>query len=134
MKLNFPINPKSGVPIYVQIQNHIKHLIATGVLTPGQQLPTIRQLAVDITVNLNTVAHAYAELEREGLLAIQRGRGTFIAAPENGPDLTQMRDSKLQTLVDNLFTEALGLGYSVQEVQQAVVDQVRAWQRPQEGK
>ena len=134
MEFNFAIDHKSGVPIYVQIMNHVKHLIATGVLTPGQQLPTIRQLAVDITVNLNTVAHAYAELEREGLLTIQRGRGTFIAAPENGPDLTQMRDSKLQTLVDNLFTEALGLGYSVQEVQQAVVDQVRAWQRSQEGK
>ena len=131
---NFPIDHKSGVPIYVQIMNHVKHLIATGVLTPGQQLPTIRQLAVDITVNLNTVAHAYAELEREGLLTIQRGRGTFIAEPENGPDLTQMRDSKLQTLVDNLFTDALGLGYSVEEVQQAVADQVRAWHRSQGGK
>jgi GntR family transcriptional regulator len=129
--LNFLVDPKSGVPIYIQIKNHIKHLIATGVLTPGQQLPTIRQLAVDITVNLNTVAHAYAELEREGLLTIQRGRGTFIADPENGPDLTQMRDSKLQTLVDNLFAEALGLGYNVDEVQQAVTDQVRAWQRSQ---
>jgi GntR family transcriptional regulator len=134
VQLNFPIDHKSGVPIYVQIMNHVKHLIATGVLTPGQQLPTIRQLAVDITVNLNTVAHAYAELEREGLLTIQRGRGTFIAEPENGPDLTQMRDSKLQTLVDNLFTDALGLGYSVQEVQRAVADQVRAWHRSQGGK
>lgn len=134
MVLNFLVDPKSGVPIYIQIKNHIKHLIATGVLTPGQQLPTIRQLAVDITVNLNTVAHAYAELEREGLLTIQRGRGTFIADPENGPDLTQMRDSKLQTLVDNLFAEALGLGYNVEEVQRAVTDQVRAWQRSQGGK
>jgi GntR family transcriptional regulator len=134
VELKFPINHKSGVPIYIQIMNHVKHLIATGVLTPGQQLPTIRQLAVDITVNLNTVAHAYAELEREGLLTIQRGRGTFIAAPENGPDLTQMRDSKLQTLVDSLFAEALGLGYGVEEVQQAVTDQVRAWQRSQGGK
>lgn len=134
MELSFPIDHKSGVPIYVQIMNHIKHLIATGVLAPGQQLPTIRQLAVDITVNLNTVAHAYAELEREGLLTIQRGRGTFIAAPENGPDLTQMRDSKLQALVDSLFAEALGFGYSVEEVQQAVADQVRAWQRAQGGK
>jgi GntR family transcriptional regulator len=134
VELNFPIDHKSGVPIYVQIMNHVKHLIATGVLTPGQQLPTIRQLAVDITVNLNTVAHAYAELEREGLLTIQRGRGTFIAEPENGPDLTQMRNSKLQTLVDNLFAESLGLGYDVQEVQRAVADQVRAWHRSQGGK
>ncbi len=134
MELNFPIDNKSGVPIYIQIMNHIKHLIATGVLTPGQQLPTIRQLAVDITVNLNTVAHAYAELERENLLTIQRGRGTFIAIPENGPDLTQMRNNKLQTLVDSLFAEALGLGYSVQQVQQSVVDQVRTWQKSQEKK
>ena len=52
MELKFPIDHRSRVPIYVQIMNHVKHLIATGVLTPGQQLPTIRQLAVDITVNL----------------------------------------------------------------------------------
>ncbi|MBU1877677.1 MAG: GntR family transcriptional regulator, partial [Chloroflexi bacterium] len=112
---------------------HIKHLIASGVLTPGDQLPTIRELAVDLTINLHTVAHAYAELEREGLLTIQRGRGTFIAVPDNSSALTQMRDRKLQGLVDALFTEALGLGYNVQDVQQAVNDQVQVWQQTQEG-
>lgn len=129
MELKFPIDHRSRVPIYVQIMNHVKHLIATGALTPGQQLPTIRQFAVDITVNLNTVAHAYAELEREGLLTILRGRGTFIASLENNADLTQMRDDKLQMLVDTMFAEALGLGYSVEAVQQAVVDQVLAWKK-----
>lgn len=132
MDPDFPIDHKSGVPIYVQIMDHIKHLIASGILTPGEQLPTIRELAVGLTINLHTVAHAYAELEREGLLTIQRGRGTFIAVPEDNSALAQVRDRKLQALVDTLFTEALGLGYSVGEVQRAVGDQVQAWQEHQE--
>lgn len=130
--LDFPIDHKSGVPIYVQIMDHIRHLIASGVLTAGEQLPTIRELAVNLTINLHTVAHAYAELEREGLLTIQRGRGTFIAPPVDNLALTQVRDRKLRALVDTLFTEALGLGYSVDEVQGAVSDQVQAWQDHQE--
>jgi GntR family transcriptional regulator len=134
VELEFPIDHKSGVPIYVQLMNHVKHLIASGVLRPGQQLPTIRELAVSRTINLHTVAHAYAELEREGLLTIQRGRGTFIAAPGDNPDLVQVRDGKLQALVDSLFAEALGLGYRVEEVRQAVTDQVQVWQNTQGGK
>lgn len=129
MDISFQVDQKSGIAIYVQIMNQIKHLIATGVLQPGQQLPTIRELAVNLTINLHTVAHAYAELEREGFLTIQRGRGTFIADRHNELELEDMRARKLQALVDNMFAEALSLGYEASEVKQALADQIKQWQR-----
>jgi GntR family transcriptional regulator len=127
--ISFQIDQKSGIPIYVQIMNQIKHLIATGVLQPGQQLPTIRELAVNLTINLHTVAHAYAELEREGFLTIQRGRGTFISDRHDNQELEDLRARKLQTLVESTFAEALNLGYGVHEVEQALATQIRQWRR-----
>jgi GntR family transcriptional regulator len=123
----FRVEPKSGVPIYVQLMDQIKHLIATGTLQPGQQLPTIRELAVDLAVNLHTVAHAYAELEREGFLTVQRGRGTFITDGHSILELGDLRSHKLQSLVDGLFTEALNLGYGPDDIVQALVTQAEQW-------
>ena len=73
------IDPESRVPLYAQIVEQIQAHIAAGQLTPGDQLPTIRQLAADLRINFNTVVRAYLELEREGLISTQRGRGTFVA-------------------------------------------------------
>jgi GntR family transcriptional regulator len=126
----FQVDQKSGVPIYVQIMDQIKHLIATGMLQPGQQLPTIRELAVDLTVNLHTVAHAYAELEREGFLTVQRGRGTFITDGHSNLELEDLRAQKLQSLVDGLFAEALNLGYGPDDIVQALVAQTEQWRHP----
>jgi GntR family transcriptional regulator len=125
----FQIDQKSGVPIYVQVMDQIKHLIATGVLQPGDQLPTIRELAVGLTINLHTVAHAYAELERDGFLTIQRGRGTFITDGYHEQTLGELREQKLQTLLDAMFAEALNLGYEPDEVQQALAGQIEEWRR-----
>ena len=107
--------------------DRIKHLIATGVLQPGQQLPTIRELAVELTINLHTVAHAYAELEREGFLTIQRGRGTFITDGHTDQELGDMREQKLQALVENMFAEVLNLGYEADEVEQVLAAQIELW-------
>ena len=73
----------SGVPIYVQLRDQILALVGRGALKPGQQIPTMRQVAVALKIDLNTVQRAYAELERDGVLAKQRGVGTFVtdAAP-----------------------------------------------------
>jgi GntR family transcriptional regulator len=125
--ISFQIDQKSGIPIYIQIMDQIKHLIATGALQPGQQLPTIRELAVNLTINLHTVAHAYAELEREGFLTIQRGRGTFITDGHHENQLEKLRDEKLQALVENLFVEVLSLGYEPDEIEQALVAQIEQW-------
>ena len=75
MKLT--IDPDSRVPIYVQIEDSIHSLIAAGQIQPGEQLPTIRELAADIRVNLNTVARAYFELDKEGVISTQRGKGLY---------------------------------------------------------
>jgi GntR family transcriptional regulator len=125
--ISFQIDQKSGIPIYIQIMDQIKHLLASGALQPGQQLPTIRELAVNLTINLHTVAHAYAELEREGFLTIQRGRGTFISDGHREDELEKLRVQRLQTLVENLFVEVLHLGYEPDEVEQALVAQIKRW-------
>ena len=82
----------SGVPIYVQLREQILGLIGRGVLKPGTQLPTMRQVAVALRIDLNTVQRAYAELERDGVLAKQRGVGTFVTetpAPRNAKKQVQ---------------------------------------------
>jgi GntR family transcriptional regulator len=137
---SFQIDQKSGIPIYIQIMDQIKHLIATGALQPGQQLPTIRELAVNLTINLHTVAHAYAELEREGFLTIQRGRGTFITDGHSEQELEDLREEKLQALVESLFVEALSLGYDPDQLEEALAAHIEHWRgttqqlAPDEGK
>ena len=79
IKLDF----RSGIPIYVQIIDQIKHLVATGVLRPDDQLPTVRQLASDLRVNFNTIARAYRMLDEDGVISTQQGRGTYI--PRSSP-------------------------------------------------
>jgi GntR family transcriptional regulator len=69
----------SGIPIYVQLRDQLCALIGRGALKPGERLPTMRQVAVALHIDLNTVQRAYAELERDGLLTLERGRGTFVA-------------------------------------------------------
>jgi len=127
MEITFSIDQKSGIPIYIQIMDRIKHLIATGTLEPGQQLPTIRELAVDLTINLHTVAHAYAELETQGFLKIQRGRGTFITNGHAEQALDALRTEKLQAIVESLFAEVLSLGYEPGEVERAIGSQLDQW-------
>src|ERR1700737_4749124 len=79
--ITFQLNPKSGVPIYRQIQDLIRYGVASGLLSPGEQLPTVRALAVELAVNPNTVIKAYTELERQGIVTTEQGSGTFVARP-----------------------------------------------------
>lgn len=72
------VDPRSGVPIYLQIIEQIKRSVALGVLAPGEQLPTVKQLALDLTVNPNTVARAYRDLERDAVIETAPGRGSFV--------------------------------------------------------
>lgn len=72
------VDPRSGVPIYLQIIEQIKRSVALGVLAPGEQLPTVKQLALDLTVNPNTVARAYRDLERDEVIETAPGRGSFV--------------------------------------------------------
>ena len=72
-------NPSSGVPIYLQLMEQVKHAIETGALKPGEQLPSIRPLAEELVINPNTVAKAYRELEHEGVLELRQGAGAFVS-------------------------------------------------------
>ena len=72
-------NPSSGVPIYLQLMEQVKHAIETGALKPGEQLPSIRPLAEELVVNPNTVAKAYRELEHEGVIELRQGAGAFVS-------------------------------------------------------
>src|ERR1700751_3032804 len=76
----FRPNPSSGVPIYLQLMEQVKHSIETGALRPGEQLPGIRPLAEELVINPNTVAKAYRELEHEGVIELRHGAGAFVSA------------------------------------------------------
>jgi len=84
----FRPNPSSGVPIYLQLMEQIKHGIETGALRPGEQLPGIRPLAEELVINPNTVAKAYRELEHEGIVELRHGAGAFIARNSGAKALT----------------------------------------------
>jgi GntR family transcriptional regulator len=77
---NFNVDPRSGVPLYSQLIDQVKRSIAVGALAPGERLPTVKQLAVDLTINPNTVARAYRDLERDGVIETSPGRGSFVSA------------------------------------------------------
>jgi GntR family transcriptional regulator len=74
----FRLNPASGVPLYVQLVEHVKHAIETGAMRVSEQLPSVRQMAEDLVINPNTVARAYRELEHEGVIELKHGSGAFI--------------------------------------------------------
>jgi len=81
-------NPSSGVPIYLQLMEQVKHAIETGALRPGEQLPGIRPLAEELVINPNTVAKAYRELEHEGVIELRHGAGAFVSAAVGGKKAT----------------------------------------------
>jgi GntR family transcriptional regulator len=121
------VNRESGIPAYLQIVDQIKLLIATGKLQPGDPLPTIRQLAVDLGVNRNTVARAYKELNRERVISTQQGRGTFVSERSDQLPSAQMRREKLRAIFSKPFVEALSLGCSMPEIEEAVIEQLTHW-------
>src|SRR5258707_10486131 len=111
----FVLDSKSGVPIYRQIQDQIRYGIAAALLTPGEQLPTVRALAVELSVNPNTVIKAYTELERKGIVTTEQGSGTFVAPSPAPPVPESERQSKLATLVGEFLGQAARYGFSSEE-------------------
>jgi GntR family transcriptional regulator len=125
MKLR--IEPESKVPIYIQVEEQIRSLIAAGQLRPGDQLPTIRELAAELRVNYNTIARAYLDLDRDGVISTQRGRGTFVVeAPD---DAQSRREEKLRSILRASLEEAHRLGYSTDEVTTAFHGELLQWLR-----
>lgn len=100
------------MPLYAQLTRAIQFAITTGRLRIGEQLPTVRQLAVELSVNANTVAKVYAELERSGILETRRGVGTFVCARHFEAKSRQNHESILTELVDRFIEEANAMGFS----------------------
>jgi GntR family transcriptional regulator len=112
----FAIDQTDRTPVYAQLERGIRSAIASGRLAVGDQLPTVRQLAVDLRVNANTVAKVYAFLERTGVLETRRGVGTFIAARTLAPQEEVLRRSELNRLVDRFLAELSLHGFHVNDV------------------
>ena len=113
--IKFILDYSSGVPIYRQIIDQIRFGIASGQLKLGEQLPTVRTLAVDLKVNLNTVSKAYKELEIKNILETQQGTGTFISKTEDVMPEKERTD-KLKEICMQFSSIALGYGYSLDEI------------------
>jgi GntR family transcriptional regulator len=125
--MQFEINSASRLPIYRQLVQQVREAIARGGLRPEAQLPSVRQLSRDLVVNPNTVARAYTELEREGLLNNRPGRGVFVAEPKD--ELTKdARRQRLQESLDRFLTEAVHLAFSQEEVLRLVTTRSRQFQ------
>ena len=113
--IRFILDPKSGMPFYRQIIDQIKFGIAKGNLKAGEQLPTVRSLAVDLKVNLNTVAKAYKELEILNVLETQQGTGTFISTSDFQLPQNEMK-KKLQEICDEFSSIAFSYGFSLDNI------------------
>jgi len=118
----FQLDPRSGVPLYRQIIDQVMGGIAAGSLAGGEQLPTVRQLAVDLSINPNTVVRAYRELEIRGVLETQQGTGTFISHQKLERDEVE-RQRQLDQLVGQFVARAGAAGFSVQELLQRIQEQ-----------
>lgn len=113
--MDIHISPHDGVPIYLQIVNQVKHLVATGRLAPGEELPAIRVLAEQLVVNPNTVARAYRELEIAGVVEKRRTAGTYVS--DAGSRMARRERLKIVTeRIDTLLVEARHLGIGTEEV------------------
>lgn len=125
--MKISIDPESSVPIYIQIEESVHSLIAAGQLQPGEQLPTIRELAADIRVNLNTVARAYFELDREGVISTQRGKGTFVSGKPDEAQIAKKRLKLLHSIIESALDEAQRLGYSGDEIKIVFQEELTRW-------
>jgi GntR family transcriptional regulator len=108
----------NGIPIYVQLRDQILAAVGRGALVRGAQLPTMRQVAVDLRIDLNTVQRAYAELEREGIITTTRGRGSFVAEV---PRASRNRRKDAQELALKVAAQAQAQGIALEDLAAALI-------------
>ncbi|HTS01501.1 MAG TPA: GntR family transcriptional regulator [Thermoanaerobaculia bacterium] len=116
----FRLDPSSGVPFYRQVIDQVLLAVADGRLKPGAQLPTVRALAVELSVNLNTIARAYREMEIRGIVETQQGTGTFVSARRPERKAADRRRA-LERLVDQFLTTAASQGFTTDEFAEALL-------------
>lgn len=114
------LDTRDPTPIYAQLERGLRAAIATGRLRPGDQLPTVRQLAVDLAVNANTVARVYAELERSGVIDTRRGVGSFVSATPAQAQPPRERERRLRALVTRVLADADAAGFTRDDLMAAL--------------
>jgi GntR family transcriptional regulator len=125
MSVSFNIDAAHPTPLYHQLERAIRFAIATGKLSVGDQLPTVRQLAVDLRINANTVAKVYTELERTGIVETRRGVGTFVKARHFEAAREKDRERELRELEDRFLSRIAILGFSAEEAVDHLKDRLR---------
>jgi GntR family transcriptional regulator len=125
--MNLEIDFRSGIPIYLQMVERIKERIAGGLLKPGDQLPTVRALALELRINFNTVARAYRLLDEAGVISTQQGRGTYILEMPPPQVSEKIRRKALLALTRRYLSDAQRLGASPEQVGEQLEDQLFRW-------
>lgn len=122
----FRIDVQSGVPIYQQVGDQVRRMIAAGTLLAGDRLPTVRELAAELVVNPNTVARAYQDLEREGVVETRRGMGTFACEPSRRMT-HEDRHALLAERMDGVIADAVTVGFPLDDIPALWQERVAAW-------
>ena len=125
--MNLEIDFRSGIPIYLQVVERIKERLAAGQLRPGDQLPTVRSLAMELRVNFNTIARAYRIMDESGIISTQQGRGTFILELPSPEVSESIRQKALEELTRRYLADAEQMGVSPEELEEVLNKQVRQW-------
>lgn len=125
--IHIELDFRSGLPIYVQIMEQIRKMVARGELQLGDQLPTVRQLATDLRINWNTVARAYKLLDEAGLISTQQGRGTYIWEEPTEETTGQLRQQALEALTRRFIAEASRLGCSPEDTAEVIEKYMHQW-------
>lgn len=118
----------SAPPVYTQLVEQIEQQLRSGMLRPGDQLPTVRQLAAELRINFNTVARAYRILDQAGLISTQQGRGTYIVSTPDAQAAVQLRRERVAGLLQQCVWEARGLGFAPQELRALFERQIQVWE------
>jgi GntR family transcriptional regulator len=129
MTMNLELDFRSGIPIYLQVVERIKERLAAGQLKPGDQLPTVRSLALEMRVNFNTIARAYRIMDDSGIISTQQGRGTYILEVPSPEVSESIRLKALEDLTQRYLTDAERLGVSPEELDVALNKQVTQWKQ-----
>jgi GntR family transcriptional regulator len=126
--LRIHVDLRSKVPAYLQIVDQVRGLVASGALRPGDQLPTVRQLAADLRINFNTVARAYRMLDEAGVISTQQGRGTYVVEAPPPARSRKLRQTSLDHLGREFLASAARLGFSPAEVRSMIAEAIDHWE------
>jgi GntR family transcriptional regulator len=132
--LNFSLDFRSSVPGYLQIVEQVQNWLNTGVLKPGDQLPTVRQLASELRVNFNTIARAYRILDDAGMISTQRGRGTYLLDQLSEKASKVIKQESLQLQVKRLLQSLNRQGFSPEETDKTIQPLLESWREGSLGK